>query len=58
MELLIALLISLGSISADQVEALRGNEAMIIEMAEASEVDQARIEDAKAEIIGQEEVDF
>ena len=58
MELLIALMISLGSISADDAIQLKGNDAKTIQMAEQSGIDRAKIDNAKAEIVGLEETDM
>lgn len=57
MELLIALMISLGTISADEASMMR-DDNQIIDMAISSGIDESKIEDAKSEIIGNEEVDF
>lgn len=50
-------MISLGTISADEANVMRDNN-QIIEMAIESGIDESKIEDAKAGIIGNEESDF
>jgi hypothetical protein len=58
MELLIALMITIGAITTEEGSLLKGNEGKTIQMAQESGISQSKIDDARTGIIISEEADF